>query len=180
MLYTFEEAIKKTGNVRKLQVFLKSGKIRKIRKGLYSDAPINNELNVFLKGHPKSIFTAESAYYFLGLADEVPAKNYIATPHNSTRHHEINLVEYLESKKTFGLGRTTVVYGKAVIPVYSLTRMLVETAKHRKRLPFDYYREIVLSFRDRKDEVDPDLLEEILSVSKHSDALLRIIQTEIL
>ena len=45
------------------------------------------------------------------------------------------------------------------IRIYDLERLMVELIKYRSKLPYDYYKEIVRSYRERVYDIDTEKLE---------------------
>ena len=57
--------------------------------------------------------------------------------------------------------------------------MLIELVKMRKRLPFDYYKEIINNYRKIVNSLDMEKLEYYLSFYKNQESLFDAIQREV-
>lgn len=93
--------------------------------------------------YKSAIFTMDSAFYFLGLTDVVPEKWHVATARNSTRIPSEKVHQYFETANYYGIGKSMVDFNGAKLRCYDQERMLLELVKHRKTMPFDFYKEIV-------------------------------------
>ena len=57
--------------------------------------------------------------------------------------------------------------------------MLVELIKHKNKLPFDYYKEIISNYRNKIFELDEEWLEENIERFSGSKKLFDTIQLEV-
>ena len=57
-------------------------------------------------------------------------------------------------------------------PAYDLERMLLELMRSRNKLPYDLYKEAVLSFRNRSDKMDIYKLQDYAEAIPHGEAHL--------
>lgn len=58
--------------------------------------------------------------------------------------------------------------------------MLIELIRHKNKLPFDYYKEIVSNYRNKTYELDIQWLEENVSKFPGAKKIMDIIQLEVL
>ena len=71
-----------------------------------------------------------------------------------------------------------VIYGTP-IKVYSKERMLVELIRHKNKIPFDYYKEIISNYRNKIYELDEEWFEENIEKFPGSKKLFDTIQLEV-
>ena len=75
------------------------------------------------------------------------------------------------SKRNFTVGFTK------VVNIYDKERLLVELIRKRNQISFDYYKELISSYRESSDKLDMYKIEKYLALYKNevnlSNALLR-------
>ena len=70
--------------------------------------------------------------------------------------------QYFEAAKFYGIGKTIVEFNGAQLRCYDQERMLLELVRHRKTMPFDLYKEIVQSYRQRYNNIDYGKLDDYI------------------
>ncbi|MFI3214703.1 MAG: hypothetical protein R3Y24_15415, partial [Eubacteriales bacterium] len=80
----------------------------------------------------------------------------------------------------FDIGITQMQRNNITIAIYDQERMLLELMRFRNNLPFDYYKEIILSYRKKVEYMDIARLEEYASRFKQGDRLMHMIEMEVL
>ena len=74
MIYTHKELKNEGLDNYNINKKVEKKELYKIEKGLYSDTEKYNKLEYIVKKYPNSIFTSESAFFYLGLTDYIPTK----------------------------------------------------------------------------------------------------------
>ena len=67
-----------------------------------------------------------------------------------------------------------------VINIYSKERMLVELLRHKSKLPFDYYKEILLNYRDMIHDLDIPLIQDYAYEVPKTSMIMELLQLEVL
>lgn len=67
------------------------------------------------------------------------------------------------------MGQIKMPYHNTEICIYNLERMLIELVRFRGKLPFDYYKEIIGSYRNRVETMDIVKAEDYAARFEHSD-----------
>ncbi|MEG0963608.1 MAG: hypothetical protein RSF88_12235, partial [Lachnospiraceae bacterium] len=80
----------------------------------------------------------------------------------------------------FEIGMTKMQRNNVEINIYSLERMLIELMRFRSKMPFDYYKEIICSYRNKVETMDIALVEEYADHFKNADKMMDMIQMEVL
>lgn len=179
MVYSYEEIKKKLGSDYKLKQSLKKKWIFKIISGVYSDREIVDFMVVVCKKFPKAIITMDSAFYYHELTDVVPNKIDVATGSHAYIIDDDNISQYFINDDYLNIGRKEVYIEDNLIPIYDKERMLIELIKRSKQIPFDYYKEIINSYRSISNELDVSLLEEYCYKMKCENKVLEVIQKEV-
>ncbi len=180
MILTYDECIEKYGSDYSIKKEVELGNLYKKEKWFYSTQEDCNELEFILAKYPRAIFTGESAYYFMGLTEVMPSKYYLATKRTDTRIKAENIKQVFVNEDIFEVGKTKIEYQKHIIPIYSLERLLVDLIRFKSKFPFDYYKEIIHSYREAVGSLDFYLIEECASKYKMKETILKSIKLEVL
>lgn len=177
-MITYQEAVEKYGSQYKLGLAVKKGKIKKIEAGVYSFGE-EGEAGLIAARYPKAVFTMDTAFYFHDLTDVVPEKWHLATKRTSGRISNSGIKQYFELDRFFGVGAEEKEISGARVRVYDRERMLIELVRRKSSLPFDYYKELIASYRRISDKLDMGKLEDYIDRIKGRHNLYRIIQEEV-
>ena len=158
---------------------VKQQKIFKIEKGIYSTNKNVHYLEVITKKYPNAIITGESAYYYHNLTDVIPDKIYLATKRNAVRIKDKRIKQVLVSDKLFDLGKEQLVFEGVYINIYDKEKMLIELIKNKSNISFDYYKEIILNYRNIVDELKNWKIEQYLENYNLEDYIFDIIKKEV-
>ena len=180
MILTYKQCIEKYGSDYLLKKELAEGNIFQKEKGIYSLRKTCSELEIISAKYPRAIFTGESAFYYHSLTDVVPDYYYLATVRTDARIRDQRIVQTYLKKDIFDMGKITMQYHNTEIIIYSLERMLIELMRFRNKLPFDYYKEIILNYRNKVEMMDIAKVEEYADKFRNSEKLMDMIQMEVL
>ncbi len=179
MILLYKELIKQHKNDYEIKKLIKTGKIIKIEKGIYSDNNNVNYLEVLTKKYPNAIFTLDSAFYYHNLTDVIPEKECLALRRNSTKINDDRVKVIYYQDKFFEIGKSILRVNGVEIPIYDKERMLVELIRNRKTLGFDYYKEIIGNYREIKDSLNTKKIAEYISKFAIEDHLYDVIMKEV-
>ena len=179
MIYTYNE-LKNNGldnyNINKKVV---NKELYKIESGLYSDTEKYNHLEYIVKRYPNSIFTSESAFFYLGLTDYIPSKYFLATKHNAKKIENDKIEQIFMANHFFETGKSELNYNNVKINIYNKERMLIELIRNKNTISFDYYKEIIGNYREIADEIDMSLLADYLECFANRKNIFEIIHREV-
>lgn len=179
MIYNYKEIIKIYKNDYNLKKALNKNEIFKLEKGIYSQSKIVSPLVIYSKKYPNAVITMDSAFYYYNLTDVIPNKVYLATDRNSDKINNKKIVQTFISKEILYQGKVTLEKDGEKINIYNRERLLIELIRKKKQIPFDYYKEIISSYREIVDELDMYKIEEYLSLFKNDLNLSNILQMEV-
>lgn len=179
MILLYKELIKQHKNDYEIKKLIKTGKIIKIEKGIYSDNNNVNYLEVLTKKYPNAIFTLDSAFYYHNLTDVIPEKECLALRRNSTKISDDRVKVIYYQDKFFEMGKSILRVNGVEISIYDKERMLVELIRNRKTLGFDYYKEIIGNYREIKDSLNTKKIAEYISKFAIEDHLYDVIMKEV-
>ena len=179
MLYFHKELIKKLKSDYQIQKAVSNKKYYKIEKGLYSDKEFVNPLEIILKKYPNAIFTSDSAYYYYDLTDVIPDYFYLATKRTDSRINDKNVKQIFIPNELFDFGKTQIEIENIIINIYNEERMLVELIRKKNIMPFDYYKELITSYRKKSDKLDIYKIQEYISYYKNESSLYDTLMREV-
>ncbi len=179
MVLLYNELIKQYKSDYKIKKLIKMGKLFKIEKGIYSDQKNINYLEVITKKYPNAIFTMDSAFYYHNLTDVIPDKECLALKRNTTKikNNKIKVTYYQDN--IFELGKSTLKVNGVEIQIYDKERMLIELIRNRKKMGFDYYKEIIQNYRDIKDSLNTKKIAFYISSFAIESYLYDVIMKEV-
>lgn len=180
MILTYGECIERFGTDYKIKKEIKAGRLFRKEKGIYTDEKRCSELSLITARYPRAIFTGESAYYYFGLTDVIPEYFHLATLRTDSRIKDMSIHQYFVNENLFELGKTTMSYHGIQIPIYSRERLLVDLIRQKNKLPYDYYKELIASYRRIVQELDFFLVEECAGKLRSHQSILKAIDLEVL
>lgn len=179
MTYNLKEILKKYKTRYNLNKALAAKEIYKIDHNVYSESEMVNPLVIVSKKYKNSIISMNSAFFYYNLTDVIPQKTYIATNRNSNVIDDERIVQIKIPKEILNNGKTCVTIDGIAVNIYDKERLLVELIRNEKKIPFDYYKEIVNNYRKIVDELDMYKLEKYISLYKNSNKIGNIILREV-
>ena len=156
-----------------------SGELIKISRGVYSDNGKEHDLSVIGKTYPYAVFTMNSAFYYHGLTDTIPRKYYLITDKDSSKIKDSRIVQYFDNSDSLGLGTEQKEYNGSTIKIFNRERMLVELIRHKKKLPFDYYKEIIANYRKLLYQLDIQAVEEYAEKLPKTKLVMETLRMEV-
>ncbi len=193
MLYGYADVLKRYGSAYQIKRASDSGKLFKVARGLYSDAQYHSSNAAICALYPKAVLTMDSAFYLHDLTDAVPLAVHVAVPRNSTRinsrvkicigtcAYEADVKQYFMKPSLMKVGVAQKKVNGEVLRVFSRERMLVELLRKAASMPFDYYKEIVASYRRIIDKLDIRQIEDCVALysPKYAEAIFEKLQLEV-
>ncbi len=77
------------------------------------------------------------------------------------------------------MGVETMQYEGYPISIYSVERMLIELIRYKSKLPFDYYKEIILNYRKRMPRLDVQAIQDYAMASPKNNKILETLLMEV-
>lgn len=179
MIYSYQELKNKGLDNYNINKRIESNRLFKIETGLYSNTKIYNQQEYIVKKYPNSIFTLDSAFFYLGLTDYIPNKYFLATKHSAQKIQNEKVEQVFISNHLFEIGKIQHNYNGININIYNKERMLIELIRNKSKFSFDYYKEIINNYREIADEIDMSLIADYLKNFINENNILDIIQREV-
>lgn len=179
MLYSYKDCKQKYRTDYALRNAVLSGELIKVSRDVYSDDGKESDLSIIAKTYPYAVFTMNSAFYYHGLTDTIPKKYYLLTDKDSTKIRDSRVVQYFDNSHSLDLGAEMKEYNGSTIRIFSRERMLVELVRHKKKLPFDYYKEIIASYRKLLYQLDIQAIEECAEKLPKTKLVMETLRLEV-
>ena len=179
MLYSYKECKKIYKTDYKIRLMLASGELKRIHRGFYSNEVSESYLEVIGLMYPYAVFTLGSAFFYHGLTDTIPKKYYLMTDKDAPRIKDENIKQIFDNNKSLSLGVEEKFYNTVNIKIFNKERMLIELIRNKNKLPFDYYKEVIGSYRNIIHKLDIQTLQEYAQKLPKTNQVLKTIELEI-
>ena len=179
MLFSHKYCLSKYGNQYQIDKLLQDEKLHKVAPGVYSDNKDVSELDIITFRYSRSVFTMESAFYYHNLTDTIPEKYCLATTKDDYKISDERVKQFFHRTNTFPIGISSMLYQNSRIRIYDQERMLIELIRNKHSLPFDYYKELVESYRKRIHSLDIEKLQRYIVEFPKQNYIMETIQMEI-
>lgn len=177
---TRAECLEIYGSDYNIEKTLKAGRLYRISKGVYSEKKHVPEIAIFSFKYPKAVITMKSAFSIYGLTDVIPDECDLATRRDDAKIHEARVRQYFVPDDLFNEGKETIEYKGYSIHIYNRERMLIELIRYKSKLPFDYYKEIILNYRKLLPQLNIQKIQDYALKAPKSNTILDVLQMEVL
>ena len=179
-MYTQEECIEIFGSKYNINKVMEEGVLYRVDRGIYSEKEHVPELCLLSFKYPKAIVTMRNAWFIHGLTDVIPDEYDLATDRDAAKITDKRVKQYFYPKDILANGAIELDYQGYQIKIYNKERMLVELVRYKSKLPFDYYKEIILNYRRIMPNLDIRKIEDYAIASPKKDLVMERLQLEIL
>lgn len=179
MIMTYADCIARLKTDYMIKKAIKEGTLFQIEKGFYSDVPDASSLAVISKKYPNAIVTMDTAFYYHGLTDVIPDVYCLATDKHSIALKDPRVRQIYVDSNVLDEGVITMQRRDATFKIYDRERMLIELLRYKKKLPYDYYKEILGNYRNLIYELDIERVQEYASVFPKSKTISALLDSEV-
>ena len=179
-MLTRKEALIKYGSDYQIKKRLEDGTLHKVARGIYSEDKGIPQLAVISIKYPNAVLTMDSAFYFHGLTDVIPDEYDLATGRDAPKISDKNIRQHFVPDYFLTVGVEKVEKDGYTIQVYEKERMLIELLRFRSKLPFDYYKEILLNFRKQLPSMNIQKIQDYALSAPNSNKVCERLQMEVL
>ena len=177
---TRAECLCEYGSDYMLKKKIESGELYKLGKSVYSEDVNVPEIAVLSYLYPKAVVTMHNAFYIYGLTGFIPESYDFATDRNAAKIKDERVTQYFISSDFFDRGIEKKDYKGYTIKIYSKERMLIELLRYKSKLPFDYYKEVLLNYRKLISKLDIKEIQDLAVKSPKSTKIIDLLKTEVL
>lgn len=173
------ECLEKYGSDYFIEKKIEEGELFKIEKRIYSEKQSVPEIAMLVYKYPKAVVTMKSAFSFYGLTDVIPDECDLATTRDAAKIKDTRVKQYFVSDDFFEEGIEIADYKGYDIRIYNRERMIIELVRYKSKLPFDYYKEIILNYRKLLPQLDIQKIQDYAFAAPKSNKIFQILQTEV-
>ena len=120
-----------------------------------------------------------NAFYMHGLTDQIPDEFDFATARDAAKIKDKRVKQYFYPEDFFEQGVTTTNYRGYLIRLYSKERMLIELLRYKSKLPFDYYKEILLNYRRIIPQLNIQTIQDYAYAAPKSGRIMETLRIEV-
>lgn len=179
MLYSYEQCVKKHKTDYQIKKRIAAGELYKIEAGIYSDEKYVPEIAVIRFKYPYGIISMNSAFYYHGLTDTIPTQYYLTTGKNFSKIKDRRVKQNFENSSYLRLGEEETVVDGVMVRMYSKERMLVELIRNKRKFSFDYYKELIGSYRKIINSLDVQAVQEYASFLPKTNMIMETLELEV-
>lgn len=179
MIYTYKQCIALYHNDYMVKQKIKERVLFKIGKGVYSDCETYSYLEVIAVKYPQAIMTMDSAFYYHSLTDVIPNQYHIITSKDAHKIKDHMIKQYFSFDEYLNYGVDINLIHDVNIKMYNKERLLIELIRYKNKLPYDYYKEIIDSYRRIIYELDIEKIEEYAMHLPKSQMVMSVLQAEV-
>lgn len=180
MLMSYQDCKNRYKNGYQVKKALELGLLYKIAPGIYADAPHVSDLERVSFKYGRAVFTMDSAFYYHGMTDVIPEQYHLATLKGAHRIGEKEIKQYFYGCDTFSVGISSVQCRGTTIRIYDKERMLIELIRKKRVLPFDFYKEVIKSYRKEIEKLDIEKLQEYILFFANPKRIWETIELEVI
>ena len=174
------ECLAEYGSDYMIQQKVNAGELFKVGKATYSEKEHVPELAVLSHQFPNAVVTMHNAFFYHGLTDVIPDEYDLATDRDAAKIRDKRVRQYFSPSGFFEQGAETVYYKGYPVRMYSKERMLIELLRYKSKLPFDYYKEVLLNYRKIMPQLNIQLIQEYAYAAPRSGKIMETLQTEVM
>ena len=179
-MYTYENCIEKYGSKYNINKVMEEGGLYRVDRGIYSEKEHVPELSILSFKYPKAIVTMRNAWFIHGLTDVVPEEYDFATDRDAAKITDKRIKQFFYPREILLNGVIEMDYQGYPIKIYNKERMLVELIRYKNKIPFDYYKEVILNYRRILPTLDIREIEDYAMASPKRDLIMETLQLEVL
>ncbi len=173
------ECVKEYGSDYYVNQQIKTGKLFRIEKGIYSEKKNVPELAVLSYKYPKAVITMDTAFYLYDLTDEIPDLCTMATKREAAPIADGRVKQIFIPKELLSVGVTEIDYEGYSLQIFDKERMLVELVRYKSKFSFNYYKEIINNYRKILPRLNSEKVRNYAELMPKQENVFRILRTEV-
>ena len=163
-----------------IQQRIAAGDLFRLENGVFAEEKHVPENAIISHRYPHGVITLLSAFYHYGLTDVIPDACDLATSRNAAKIRDDRVRQLFVPDVILNQGAVMDQEHDYPIRIYSRERLLIELLRYKSKLPFDLYKEILLSFRKIMTQLNmQDIQDYAMAVPKRK-TIMEALQMEVL
>ena len=179
MLMNYAECEERFRNPYQIHAALRRKELFRLERGISATQNMVPEIAIITKKYPRAILTMESAFYYHSFTDVIPERYALATDVDHAKIHDSRVHQYFLPPPVLHIGETTATIDGVAVPIYDRERMLIELARNKTKLPYDFYKEVLRCYRAQTEELDIMHLQEYLRHFPKAGKIREILEQEV-
>ena len=159
---------------------VEAGELFRVGKAVYAEERHVPELAVLVFKYPNAVVTMRNAFFMHGLTDTIPEGYDLATDRDAAKIRDGKVKQYFQPSNFMYQGVEITNYKGYAVKIYSKERMLIELLRYKSKLPFDFYKEILLNYRRILQQLDIQTIQDYALEAPKSGKILETLQMEVM
>ena len=156
------------------------GSLFRLGNGVFAEQKHDPENAIISHRYPHGVITLLSAFYHYGLTDVIPEACDLATSRNAAKIRDARVKQYFIPDGILYQGAIMDQEHNYPIRIYSRERLLIELLRYKSKLPFDLYKEVLLSFRKIITQLNIQDIQDYAMVVPKRKLVMEALQMEVL
>ncbi len=178
-MISHNECLKEYGSDYFIKQKINTGELFKIEKGIYSKNESIPTIALLSYKYPKAIITMDTAFYLYGMTDEIPDECTMATKREAAPIVDKRVKQIFMPKELLSIGATTIDYKGYKVPIFDRERMLIELVRYKGKMPFTYYKEIILNYRRILPQLNVEKIRDYAEVMPRHKKIIDTLKMEV-
>ena len=179
-ILTRVECLERFGSDYFIEQMVQKGTLHKVGRGIYSEEKYVPEVAVLSHRYPNAVVTMRNAFYMHGLTDVIPEQYDFATTRDAAKIPDTRVKQFFVPEPLFSEGIEQMSRSGYPVRIYNKERMLVELLRYKTKLPFDYYKEILLNYRRILPRLSIQRIQDYALMAPKSNKIIDTLQLEVL
>ena len=179
-LLSRQECLSRFGSDYFIEQRIAAGNLFRLGNGVFAEQKHVPENAIISHRYPHGVITLLSAFYHYSLTDVIPEACDLATSRNAAKIRDARVRQYFVPDEILYQGAIIEQEHDYPIRIYSRERLLIELLRYKSKLPFDLYKEVLLSFRKIITQLNmQDIQDYAMAVPKRK-MIMEALQMEVL
>ena len=179
-LLSRQECLSRFGSDYFIKQRIAAGNLFRLENGVFAEQKHVPENAIISHRYSHGVITLLSAFYHYGLTDVIPEACDLATSRNAAKIHDPRVRQLFVPDEILHQGAIMDQEHDYPIRIYSRERLLIELLRYKNKLPFDLYKEVLLSFRKIIPQLNmQDIQDYAMAVPKRK-MIMEALQMEVL
>ena len=179
-LLSRQECLSRFGSDYFIEQRIAAGNLFRLGNGVFAEQKHVPENAIISHRYPHGVITLLSAFYHYGLTDVIPDVCDLATSRNAAKIRDVRVRQYFVPDEILYQGAIIDQDHGYPIRLYSKERLLIELLRYKSKLPFDLYKEVLLSFRKIITQLNMQDIQEYAMAVPKRQMIMEALQMEVL
>ena len=179
-LLSRRECLARFGSDYFIEQQIAAGSLFRLENGVFAEQKHVPENAIISHRYPHGVITLLSAFYHYGLTDVIPEACDLATSRNAAKIRDARVKQYFIPDGILYQGAIMDQEHNYPIRIYSRERLLIELLRYKSKLPFDLYKEVLLSFRKIITQLNIQDIQDYAMVVPKRKLVMEALQMEVL